>query len=169
VSALWGREPGREVVRRCEAGRTKRSAIDDAWVCVGSASGSGSGDGGGGERAMRIGKLPTPDERDCCFVSVGVNAPSSSLPSSERNREDRRDSRSSSWKFVEVRYRTVRVRVPVGWGMASKDCVAVGRGSAVGEGRASVFGFSWDAREGRGGEGRTEVKHVWSRLGRAQG
>jgi len=68
----------------------------------------------GGETGKEVlsGRLPGELERDsrCWFLTrVGVkSAPSSS----EKKRDERRDSSSSKWKLGLVRYRTDRVIFP---------------------------------------------------------
>lgn len=95
-----GLPPDNEGVRVWEGGgTTKRSAMDE-----------------GGERGNDVlrGRLPGEGDRDsrCWFLSnVGVNSGPSSC---DKNREDKRDSLSTSLKFGDDRQVTDRAREPFG-------------------------------------------------------
>ncbi len=80
----------------------------------------------GGDRGkdVRRGRLPGElvIESRCLFLTrVGMNSGPSSC---DRNREESNDSRSTTWKFGEVRYVTETDKLPIGWGTAENSCTS---------------------------------------------
>lgn len=95
LRGLW--LPGKEFVREWGGGNTNWPAIDEG--------------GDFGSEVRRLPGRPDMESRWWFFTNVGVKSGPSS---NDRNREDSKDSSSSSWKLGEVRYLAVRLRVPIG-------------------------------------------------------
>jgi len=121
-----GPEDGREAMRGGVTRGAPRSGRgsgmpEDEWECDtrGGERDRGRAWGRGGEEEEDI--VAVEDERRWFFAArVGVNG----RWSRERKREERRDSRSSSWKVGWAKYVAERARDPRGCGTEGKVCVS---------------------------------------------